>query len=142
MSDDNPLQTLNVMNQILGLEDNPCIMRARKINRNPDRFHLTHFEDYKEDYELIEGSVCHCGCKTAIFIKEEWTGEYYDAEHITQIEYEKLPSQPKPTKAQQDLECEIIACNIKEEKLGIIHGQQSCNMIPVPKLVFDVDKIK
>ena len=89
---------------------------------------------YKEDYDLIEESFCDCGCKSAIYVKEEWTGDEYDTEFITQKEYEKIPNKPKPTPEQTKLQTDIIRADREEEKLGIIHGQRSCSVTPVPKL--------
>ena len=128
-----PLKTINFMSEVLGF-DNPCFMRYTKRSRNPDVFTYDHSIDYKEDFGLIPESFCECGCKSAIYIKEEWTGDGYDTEFKTQVEYEELPNQPKPTKEQEKLQTDIIKTTRKEEELGIIHDQRSCSEIPIPKL--------
>lgn len=127
------LNSLSIMSEVLGLKD-VCFMRFSKRTRNPDVFTYDHSIDYKEDFELIPESFCDCGCKSTIYVKEEWTGDGYDTEHKTQVEYEALPNKPKPTKEQVKLQTDIIRADREEEKLGIVHGQESCNMMPVPKL--------
>ncbi len=133
---ENSLQVIDVFSKVLGL-NTPHYFKHRKISRNPDVFTYDHSIDYKEDFDLVEGSFCNCGCKSAVYVKEEWTGDGYDTQLKTQIEHEKLPNQPKPTKEETQLQTDIIRTNIEEEKLGIIHGQRSCGEIPVPKLVFE-----
>lgn len=125
--------SLNIMSEVLGLIDN-CFMRYAKRMRNPDVFTYDNSIDYKEDFGLIQESFCDCGCKSAIYTKEEWTGDGTETTILTQIEYEELPNKPKPTKEQVKLQTDFLRANREEEKLGIIHGQRSCSMIPVPKL--------
>ena len=134
------LQSINFMADVLGFT-NPDYMRYSKRHRNPDVFSYDHSIDYKEDFGLIPESFCDCGCKSSIYTKEEWTGDGYDTEFKTQVEYEELPNQPKPTKEQIELQTDIIRTERKEEKLGIIHNQESCCMIPVPQLVLNEDLI-
>lgn len=129
-----PLKQINFINDVLGITNSPCFMRFSKRTRNPDVFTYDHSIDYKEDFELIPESVCNCGCKTAVYVKEEWTGDGTDTEFKMQIEYDKLPNQPKPTKEQLLLQIEILAVDRLEELAEIIHGQESCTMVPVPKL--------
>jgi len=131
-----PLKTIDVFSKVLGL-DNHYFMRYSKRVRNPDVFTYDHSIDYKEDFSLITDSYCDCGCKTAIYVQEEWNGDGYDTEFKTQIEYEKLPNRPKHTKEQVKLQSDIIRTDRKEQELGIIHDQVSCNMIPVSKLVMN-----
>ena len=135
------LKTINIMSEVLGL-NNTCFMRYSKRHRNPDVFTYDHSIDYKEDYGLIQDSFCDCGCKSAVYIKEEWTGDGYDTEIKTQVEYEELPNTPKPTKDQVKLQTDIIRSERKEEELGIIHNQESCSMIPVPELVLNEKLIR
>lgn len=130
-----PLKQINFVNDVLGITNSPCFMRFLKRVRNPDVFTYDHSIDYKEDFELIPESMCNCGCQTAVYVKEEWTGDGYDTEFKTQIEYEKLPNQPKPTKDHIKLQTEIILADHAETEAGIIHGQESCSMIPIPKLI-------
>ena len=132
----NCLKTLNILSDVLGLPDRSCFTRSYKITRNPDIFRYDASKDYKEDFELVDGSYCSCGCKTAVYVKEEWDGDSIYTEIITQSEYENLPDRPKPTKKQTKLEAEINTCIAKEKRVGIIHGHKSCGDIPVPKLKF------
>lgn len=125
------------MSEVLGLNDN-CFMRYSKRQRNPDVFTYDNSIDYKEDFELIEDSFCNCGCKSAVYTKEEWTGDGTETTIKTQVEYEKLPNTPKPTKEQVKLQTDIIRTNRKEEELGIVHGPRSCSEIPVPQLKFKI----
>lgn len=136
-----PLKQINFMSEVLGL-NNHCFMRYSKRVRNPDVFTYDHSIDYKEDFSLITDSYCDCGCKTAIYVQEEWNGDGYDTEFKTQIDYEKLPNQPQPTPKQVKLQTDIIRADRKEQELGIIHNQASCSMIPIPKLVFNEDILK
>ena len=131
-----PLKQINFMTEVLGFS-NPesYIMRFTKRMRNPDVFTYNHSIEYKEDFYLIEGSFCNCGCKSAVYVKETGWGEESYTEFKTQIEYEKLPNQPKPTNEQIALQTEIILTNRLEEQLGILHGQESCTFIPLPKLI-------
>jgi len=130
-----PLKTINISEQILGFLRTPHAMRFSKRTRNPDVFTYDHSIDYKEGYGLIEESFCDCGCKSSIYVKEKWNGEWNDIQTKTQVEWEALPNQPKPTKEQVKLQTDIILADREEEKLGIIHGQESCSMIPILKLV-------
>ena len=83
-----PLQTIDVFSKVLGL-DNHCFMIYSKRVRNPDVFTYDNSIDYKEDFSLIQDSFCDCGCKSAIYVQEEWNGDGYDTEFKTQVEYEK-----------------------------------------------------
>jgi len=138
-------QVLNVMSTVFGL-DNTCYMRYSKRNRNPDTFTYNNSIDYKEDFELVDGSYCNCGCKSAVYTKEEGYGDDSYTEIITQPEYEKLPRKPQPTKEQVKLQTDIIRADREETELGIIHGQDmnnaACGMIPVPKLEYRIPDLK
>ncbi len=131
MKEVNPLQPLTILSDVLGLSDT-CFMRFSKRTRNPDVFTYDHSIDYKEDFCLIQDSFCDCGCKSAIYVKEEWDGDSQTTEFKSQIEYEKLPDRPNPTKEQTKLQTDIIRANGEEEELGIIHNQSSCSEIPIP----------
>lgn len=130
------LTQINFISEVLGVNDH-CFMRFTKRVRNPDVFTYDHSIEYKEDFSLITDSYCDCGCKTAIYVKEEWNGDGYDTEFKTQTDYENLPNTPQPTSEQVKLSTDTIRANRKEEELGIIHGHQSCGEIPIPKLVFN-----
>lgn len=134
------INTINVLNEVLGIGDDTCFMRHSKRTRNPDVFTYDSSRDYKEDFGLVQESFCDCGCKSAVYTKEQWTGDGYDTQVITQTEYEELPSKPKPTKEQIKLQTDIINADREETESGIIHGQKSCGYIPVPKLEFKIPK--
>jgi len=135
------VRPLNLINEVLGLQ-NTCFMRKfGKRHRNPDVFTYNSSIDYKEDFSLIPESSCDCGCQSSIYIKEEWDGDHTYTEILLQKEYEKLPNIPKPTPEQIKLQTNIIRSDRQEEELGIIHNQKSCSMIPVPKLVSNMEKL-
>jgi len=138
---ENQLQVIDVFSKVLGLT-NPCFMRFSKRTRNPDVFTYDSSIDYKEDFDLVEDSFCGCGCKSAVYVQEHGYGEDGYTELKTQIEYEQLPNQPKPTKEEIQLQTDIIRTNRKEEELGIIHKYQTCGEIPIPKLIVNEDILK